>query len=51
MAMIKHIIELLAADDWFVGDPDIDFAKGSRAIPESIRELRIQMKRRRISGN
>lgn len=48
--MIKHILTLLNLDDWMIGDPDIDFAKGSKALPESFRELRKQVKRKKISG-
>ena len=48
--MIKHIITLLNLDDWLVGDEDIDFAKGSDALPESLKEMRMQIKRSRISG-
>ncbi len=47
MAMIKQIIALLAIDDWIVGDPDIDFAKGINALPSSMSEYRIQSKRKK----
>lgn len=48
--MIKQIIMLLNLDDWMIGDEDIDFAKGSRSLPESYSEFKKQRKRAKISG-
>jgi len=45
MAMIKEIINLLAADDWLIGDEDIDFAKGKYALPTTWKEAKIRAKR------
>ena len=43
--MIKEIIDLLSADDWLVGDDDIDFAKGKYALHTNWKEYRINRKR------
>lgn len=43
--MIKEIVNMLAADDWLVGDDDIDFAKGKYALPSTWKELKIKRKR------
>lgn len=45
--MIKDIIDLLNADDWHVGDPDIDFAKGNNKLPDSWKETKKIIKRRK----
>lgn len=45
--MIKEIVSLLAMDDWLVGDPDIDFAKGSHSITLNLKELKLQNKRKK----
>ena len=44
--MIKEIITLLNADDYLIKDPDIDFAKGMNKIPDNLKELRKNIKRR-----
>ena len=43
--MIKQVIDLLLADDWLVGDDDIDFAKGKYALPSTFKEFKIKRKR------
>lgn len=45
--MIKNIIELLNSDDWYIGDPDIDFAKGTNKLPNNWKETKQVIKRRR----
>lgn len=44
--MIKDIIRLLNADDYLIKDPDIDFAKGIDKIPQNIKEMKRNIKRR-----
>ena len=43
--MIKDIIDLLNANDWYVGDHDIDFAKGKYEAPQNIKQLLTSIKR------
>lgn len=43
--MIKEIITMLSADDWLIGDEDIDIAKGKHSLPTTFREARINSKR------
>lgn len=45
--MIKNIIDLLNSDDWHIGDPDIDFAKGVNKLPNSWKETKQIIKRRK----
>jgi hypothetical protein len=49
--MIKNIIDLLNSDDWYVGDEDIDIAKGKYEAPKSFKELRTSIKRNTYKGN
>ena len=46
--MIKDIVRLLKANDWLVGDEDIDIAKGLYAIPNNRKELKILKKKWRL---
>jgi hypothetical protein len=43
--MIKNIIDLLNTSDWYVGDEDIDIAKGKYEAPKSLKKLRTSIKR------
>lgn len=43
--MIKTIIDLLNADDWYIGDDDIDIAKGKYQSPTNFTELKKALKR------
>jgi len=43
--MIKNIIDLLNTSDWYVGDEDIDIAKGKYEAPKSLKQLRTSIKR------
>ena len=43
--MIKNIIDLLNTSDWYVGDEDIDIAKGKYKAPSSLKELKTSIKR------
>ena len=45
--MIKNIIDLLNADEWLIGDPDIDFAKGANKLPGSLKQVKQIIKRNR----
>ena len=43
--MIKNIIDLLNTSDFYVGDPDIDFAKGINKIPRNMKDAKNYIKR------
>jgi hypothetical protein len=43
--MIKNIIDLLNTSDWYVGDEDIDIAKGKHQAPKSLKEMKTSIKR------
>lgn len=45
--MIKNIIDLLNSSDWYIGDPDIDFAKGSDKLPSTFKQTKQLIKRRK----
>jgi len=47
--MIKEIIDLLKADEFYNVSPIIDIAKGKYKAPESLKELKQSVKRR-ING-
>jgi hypothetical protein len=44
--MIKEIVDLLKADDFYGVDPIIDIAKGKYKAPVNIKELKESVKRR-----
>lgn len=46
MESLKALIDLLHADDFLVGDEDIDIAKGKYKRPESWKEFRNILKRK-----
>lgn len=43
--MIKEIVALLMADDWLIGDEDIDIAKGKYAFHTNYKAFRKNRKR------
>ena len=43
--MIKNIIDLLNSSDWYVGDEDIDIAKGKYQAPQSLKQMITSIKR------
>lgn len=43
--MIKDIIDLLNFSDWYVGDEDIDMAKGKYKAPTKFKEIKQTIKR------
>jgi len=45
--MIKNIIDLLNSGDWYIGDPDIDFAKGANKLPSTFKQTKQLIKRRK----
>ena len=49
--MIKNIIELLNMSDFYVGDPDIDFAKGINKLPRTIQDAKNYIKRNKNGYN
>ena len=44
--MIREIVDLLKANDFFGVDPIIDIAKGKYKAPETLKELKQSVKRR-----
>ena len=49
--MIKNIIDLLNTSDWYVGDEDIDIAKGKYEAPKSLKQQITSVKRNTYKGN
>ena len=49
--MIKNIIDLLNTSDWYVGDEDIDIAKGKYQAPSSWKGLKTSIKRNTYNNN
>jgi len=49
--MIKNIIDLLNTSDWYVGDEDIDIAKGKYEAPKSLKQLITSVKRNTYKAN
>ncbi len=45
--MIKEILEILKADDFFLGDEVIDIAKGKYEAPLKLKEIKNHVKRNR----
>ncbi len=45
--MIKEILEILKADDFFIGDEVIDTAKGKYEAPLKLKEIKNYVKRNR----
>lgn len=43
--MIKDIIACLNAQDWHIGDEDINIAKGKYSLPETWKEFKDNRKR------
>ena len=49
--MIKDILDLLNNSDWMINDKDINIAKGMYKFPETFKELKDNVKRRKIAKN
>lgn len=43
--MIKDILDLLNSSDWYIGDEDIDIAKGKYKAPTKLSEIKQTRKR------
>jgi hypothetical protein len=43
--MIKQILNMLNASDWYIGDEDIDIAKGKYKAPTEFKHLKQTIKR------
>ena len=43
--MIREIVDLLNAQDWYIGDEDIDFAKGKYEAQTTIKGMIKNVKR------
>lgn len=48
--MIKKMLELLNSNDWYIGDEDIDIAKGKYQAPTNLKEVRKSIKRNTYSN-
>lgn len=46
--IIRHALDLLSKDDWMVKDEDIQIAKGLYEIPVTIKEFRMNIKRKKL---
>lgn len=44
--MIRELVDLLKANDFYGADPIIDIAKGKYKAPESLKEMKQSIKRR-----
>lgn len=47
--MIKNIVDLLSESEWYIGDEDIDIAKGKYQAPKSLKEMKSTIKRNTYS--
>jgi hypothetical protein len=47
--MIKNIIDLLGESDWYIGDEDIDIAKGKYQAPMNFKQMKSSIKRNTYS--
>ncbi len=47
--MIRETLELLRNNEWLIEDKDINIAKGLYELPSSFRELKINIKRRKLT--
>lgn len=47
--IIRQALDLLASDDWLVADKDIQIAKGLYELPLTLKELRINNKRKKLA--
>ena len=45
MTNLKLILEILAMDDWYGADEDIQIAKGKYKTPMNLKDLRDRVKR------
>lgn len=45
--MLRDIIDTLNSDDFYVGDDEIDFAKGMYSIPDSFKKAK-EIKKRKL---
>lgn len=48
MLNIKELLKLLKSDDWYIGDIDIDIAKGLREAPMRMKEIKPFFKRNKF---
>jgi len=47
--MIRDVLELLNNSDWMINDEDINIAKGMNKFPETFKELKDNIKRRKLA--
>jgi len=49
--MIKETLELLKSQDWLIEDEDVNIAKGLYEMPSNIKELKTNIKRKKLVRN
>ena len=47
--IIRRALDLLASDDWFIEDKDIQIAKGLYELPVTFKELKTNIKRKKLA--
>jgi len=46
--IIRQTLDLLASEDWFIEDKDIQIAKGLYELPTTFKELKTSIKRNKL---
>jgi len=49
--MIKETLDLLRSNDWLIEDLDINIAKGLYEMPSSFKEVKTNIKRKKLVRN
>ena len=49
--MIKETLDLLRSNDWLIEDLDINIAKGLYEMPSNFKELKTNIKRKKLVRN
>tara|TARA_R110000772_G_scaffold246054_1_gene359676 strand:+ start:177 stop:323 length:147 start_codon:yes stop_codon:yes gene_type:complete len=48
--MIRETLELLRGSDWLIEDKDINIAKGIYEFPSTFKEIKTNIKRRKLTN-
>lgn len=48
--MLKETLDLLRSQDWLIDDLEINMAKGLYEMPSTFKELRTNIKRKRLTN-
>ncbi len=48
--MLKETLDLLRSQDWLIDDLEINMAKGLYEMPSTLKELRTNIKRKRLTN-